>query len=381
VINHHLIDGVTFKSNVLDNAGTDFTTLGDLLNQKIQMQQINDWLFAPSDGQSALVDTMHAGFDFETIETDLFGSVRSDGNAIGAICNLSTANSYEIDKGLYGPPWFSVDQVTAAGKVIAVSSASGALSTAIANALSGDIIELTDTDYQISKSFKIDKEITIRSNEKSQVSIKYTGNRDTPLFQMLPYGNLRLDNVSLKGTKTQLAFAPLKVNMSAAYNLHIDNSTISDFDYILEASKGSFADSLIVQNTIIKDCNNGLVLAADVKGDYNAEMVTFDGCTFDNITQNVIHFYRGGYDESTIGGYLSMTNNTFTKSGKAEESGVLIKTRGIINVLLADNTFKSNPVDYIAILWGEKENYHRDNRISQSGSIKVEEQQKLELLY
>ena len=178
---------------------------------------------------------------------------------------------------------------------------------------------------------------------------------------MNPKGIIRLENIAIKGQNNQLAFAPLEENMSSAYNLFLDNCVIDNFDYVLKASKGSFADSIRICNTIIQNCENGFVLAADEKGDYNAEMVTFEKCEFNNIQSNVIHFYRGGYDESTIGGFLTMSKNTFIACGKKETSGVLIKTRGIINVLLSDNTFKNNSVNLVAVLWGEKNNHHSNN--------------------
>ena len=134
-------------------------------------------------------------------------------------------------------------------------------------------------------------------------------------------------------------------------------------------------------NTLLQNCDNGIVLAAEEKGDYNAEMITINDCTFKGIDQNVIHFFRGGYDESTIGGFLRLDKSTFTECGRKEKSGVLVKTRGIINVHMYDNLFTSNPIRYIAVLWGAKNNKHGENTISNSGQIKVEQQQKLELLY
>lgn len=110
-------------------------------------------------------------------------------------------------------------------------------------------------------------------------------------------------------------------------------------------------------------------------------MVTFTKCEFKNIQQNVFHFYRGGYDESTIGGFLRLFDNTFINCGGKEKSGVLIKTRGIINIHIFDNTFQNNPVKLVAVLWGIKNNYHRGNTVTQSGQIVVEEQQKLDIYY
>ena len=96
---------------------------------------------------------------------------------------------------------------------------------------------------------------------------------------------------------------------------------------------------------------------------------------------NVLDYYRGGYDESTIGGSLVVRGNTFTQCGAQEKSNILLKTRGIVNVTLAENTFTNNPIKTIAVLWGEKGQEPVDNKISNSGEIKVVQNLKLKLVY
>ena len=200
---------------------------------------------------------------------------------------------------------------------------------------------------------------------------------------MHPKGELNLTNVSLKGTSTQYAFAPLKNNMSSLYNLSVTGSSIRDFDYILKGYKYSFAENLIFTDTDFSNANNGIELSEEIedKGEYNAENITITGCTFDGIRANVLDYYRGGYDESTVGGNLIISNSTFTNSGAKEENGILLNTYGIINVALNGNTFKNNRVKQVAQLWGAKNNSHQDNTIVKSGKIVVEENLKLKLLY
>ena len=381
VVNHSNIDGILFRNNVLDNKNQEFTKFGALEHQQIKMKQINPWLFAPEDGQSGLINEVYNGFEFDKIENDLFESSRIKQNYVGAISHLSNAENFKIDKKKYGPSWFSKDKKANKPNTFTVSSKDGELGNIISQAKSGDIIELSDEVYTINNSLIIDKKITIRSKGENKVQLVFTGAENTPAFEMNPKGNINLESIIIKGQNNQLAFAPLEENMASAYNLFIENCVIENFAYVLKASKGSFADSINVNNTTIQNCENGLVLAADEKGDYNAEMVNFEGCKFINIKQNVIHFYRGGYDESTIGGFLTLSNNTFTKCGQKEKSGVLIKTRGIINVYIFDNTFQNNPIKWPAVLWGVKNNHHRNNSLTQSGQIKVEEQQKLDILY
>lgn len=381
VINHDKIEGILFKNNLLDNHDYEFTDFNALVHQDVNMKQINEWLFVPEKGQSGLINEVYTGFNFDKIKQDLFESSRTDKNYVGAISDITNAENYKIDKKKYGPSWYSTVKKTVAPVIWKTSALAGELESKISQAKPGDIIELIDELYTINSSINIDKEITIRSKGKNKAQLFFKGEKDTPAFRMNPNGVINLDNISLKGQNKQLAFAPLVIDMSAAYNLVINNSVIENFKYVLKASKGSFADSINVTTTTIQNCENGFVLAAEEKGDYNAEIINFENSEFKNIHKNVIHFYRGGYDESTIGGCLTLKNNTFSNCGKDENSEVLVKTRGIINVIIADNNFQNNPVKLMALLWGVKNNHHSNNTIINSGQIKVEEEQKLDILY
>lgn len=383
IVNHDTMDGIAFYNNILDNAGVENTNDSLINSSKIEMKQINDWLFAPENRNNQILkDHIYFGFGFDKIEQSLFGASRATDNSVGAITHLSAAESFVINKENYGPDWYKITQSIDEPKVLKASSASGELNQKIAQAKEGDIIELTDSLYTISPSLKIDKKITIRSKKANgKVKLVFGGEKDTAAFQMYPGGNLVLENLTIQGQNQQIAFAPLKNSMASAYNLHVENCIINGFTYVLKAYKASFADSIYFSKTHIQNCDNGFVLAAEEKGDYNVEMLTFKKCHFKNVAQHVIHFYRGGYDESTIGGCLSVLKSTFSNCGKKEKNKVLIKNHGIINVEIRDNVFKDNPVKYVAILWGEKNNVHSDNTVTNSGNILVEQQQKQDILY
>jgi poly(beta-D-mannuronate) lyase len=213
--------------------------------------------------------------------------------------------------------------------------------------------------------------------------IIYTGSEKTPCFELYPKGNLAIIAIELTGISTNFAFACLSEKMSSLYHLQVSDSKISQFDYILKAFKQSFADNISFVNTELKDCQNGIELSEETndKGDYNVEFSTIDRCQFLNIKKNVIDYYRGGYDESTIGGNLLVTNSRFENCGGQESNGILLNTRGIVNVNISNNRFKNNPVKLVALLWGAKNNSHAENNISNSGEIVVEENLKLKLLY
>ncbi|MEL0653113.1 chondroitinase-B domain-containing protein [Algibacter sp. TI.3.09] len=377
VFNHDNIDGIQFTNNILDNNESSFSDKNILENKTIKMKQINTWLFAPENAQGTLTDSVYYGYNFDKIKTDLFGSSRTNQNSIGAICDISNAEKFSIDTSKYGPQWFSLESKKVEPSIIEASQAN--LLEKIEQAKSGDIIELADEAYTFNDPIVINKKIIIRSKNKTKLIFNSTKNQ--PAFEMHPYGFLYLDNIVLEGKNNQSAFKPLDENMSASYNLNINNSTIEGFGYILKATKGSFADYITFKNSTIQNCDNGIILAAEEKGDYNAEMLTITNCNFNNVENNVINFFRGGYDESTIGGVLTVNNSSFTDCAKNEKTNVLLKTKGIINVDLSYNRFKNNPVEYVAILWGEKNNKHKENIITNSGKIKEEAQQKLEILY
>ncbi|MDV7187985.1 chondroitinase-B domain-containing protein [Lutibacter sp. TH_r2] len=379
ILNHSSMDGILFKNNLIDNNGSQYSKYNVLQNGVVKIKKINNWLYAPVNVQNKPLNEVFLGYDFDKIQNDIFGASRIETNSIGAINNLSAAEKFKINKKNYGPDWFKTEKEAVEPTILTASSAEGDLAKKIMQAADGDIIELTDKLYTVKTSLKIDKNITLRSKNKAE--LLFTGKSDAVGFQMYPKGTIKLENLMLKGENGKHAFGPLKENMGSAYNLFIENCTIKDFDYVLKATKGSFADSLNFKATSIKNCKNGIELAADVRGDYNAEMVTFNQCTFENVQNNVINFFRDGYDESTIGGYLTVTNSYFVNCGKSEKSNILIKTRGIINLLLNGNTFKNNSITSVAVLWGEKNNHHANNTLVNSGKIKVEEQQKLKILY
>ncbi|KAA3621318.1 MAG: alginate lyase [Bacteroidetes bacterium] len=382
IIEHDKADGVKFANNFINNQEVPFEAKEGLDLLAFGMTNGTDNLLVPGNELSG--KEVYNGFDFETIEKDIFGNSRSNKNVVGAICQTPADLPDLLDKQKYGPSWYSNEKETTEGKTHEVSVAEKNLATAINAAEAGDIIELKPGIYQIDRSLAIDKKITLRSaNPDRKAMITFTGDATTPLFEMNPKGHLVLENLFLKGNRQNYAFACLQEGMSYLYNLTVSGCDISEFDYVLKAYKGSMADDIVFSETTLKDCNNGIELAAETndKGDYNTEYLTIKKCQFENIPENVVDYYRGGYDESTIGGNLTITGSTFSNCGSKEANKILLNTRGIINVDINNNTFKNNRVKLVALLWGAKNNHHADNQIEQSGKILVEENLKLTLMY
>ena len=325
---------------------------------------------------------MYKGFDFDVIENDLLGNSRAKNNQIGAFLNADKISLDILDKTKYGANWFSNEVEAKEPKTHSVST-TDELIAKLKAAESGDIIDLGLGLFEVDASLIIDKSITIKSSGNGKAQIIFSGEENTPLFELRPYGKLTINQVILEGNNNNYAFASLQKKMSNHFGLTVNYCEISSFNYVLKVYKQSFSEEITFKNTSISDCENGLELSEETndRGDYNTEYLTIDNCTFNNVQQNVVDYYRGGYDESTIGGNLLITNSTFTNSGASEKNGRLLNHNGIHNVNINNNTFKNNKVEFVSILWGAKNNVESNNTIINSGSIKTEENLVQKLMY
>ena len=381
ILRYDSIKGIDFRSNIINNQGLTFTGVDGLEEKDFSITELEENIWVPSTDLSDV--EVHYGFEFDQIETDLLGNTRADNNTIGAIngTNVQPPNIMELSK--YGPDWYDSSFSEVAPKTHTVASSED-LMEAVTNANNGDIIELTSDQYELSTPLKIDKKLSLKSASAERKStISYVGIAETSAFEMNPKGQLTLTSVILQGTGENYAFASLKENMSSLYNLEVADTEISNFDYVIKAYKYSFAEHIRFESSLIKNCANGLEFSGedDDKGDYNAENIFILDCRFEQVSQNVIDYYRGGYDESTVGGTLVVQGSTFSKCGAKEQNSVLVNTYGIINVDISDNKFVDNPVQLVARLWGAKNNTHSDNEIKNSGKILIEQNLPQKLMY
>ena len=381
VVENDKADGVAFMKNIINNQGVVFKDFdGGIIEASLDLKKISDNMYIPT----GIPNDFEAfnGFDFNTIETDLLRVSRKDNNSIGAIIGKDVFNPNILDKSKYGTTWFS-NEVEARDPVIHTVTNTEELQTKINGASNGDVISLIKGVYNIDKSVVINKTLTIQSEPDAKAQLIFSGASNTPLFSLQPKGKLTINNIVLKGNISNYAFASLKQNMSNHFGLIVSNSEISNFNYVLKAYKESFAERITFENTTISNCENGIELSEEKndKGDYNTEYLTINNCNFNTIKANVIDYYRGGYDESTIGGNLLLTNSTFINCGAKEKNKRLLNHNGIVNVNITKNTFKNNPVQFVSILWGAKNNVESDNNLMNSGQIKTEENLVMTMMY
>ncbi len=381
IIRYDSLDGIDFKSNIINNQGKAFRGVEGLQEKAFSIKELEENIWVPSTDLSGI--EVHHGFEFDQITKDILGNSRKGNNSIGAINGTDLKSANIMDSSQYGPDWYDATPVQPES-ITHSASTTKELIEKVRTANDGDIIELTSAQYEISTPLQINKKLTIRSaNAGNKSTIVYMGKGGTPAFEMNPKGQLTLQSVLLKGSGKNYAFASLKENMSSLYNLKVENCEISNFDHVLKAYKYSFAEYIEFQSTIIRNCNHGLSLSSedDDKGEYNAENLYITNCQFEGVEQNVINYYRGGYDESTVGGNLVIKGSSFINSGAKDETNILLNTYGIINVDITNNTFQDNPVKLVARLWGAKNNAASDNTIQNSGEIITEQNLPLKLMY
>ena len=380
IYRHDSIEGINFASNVINNHGVNFEGVEGLEVKKFSMTEVEENIWIPTTDFSET--PLYYGFEFDQIKKDLFGKSRASNNSIGATTVVKAIKPNIMDQSKYGPAWYNPNPPKASPKTHTAKT-SKELIKEISNAKNGDIILLSPGKYQINTPLKIEKEITIQSEDSlNKSTIMYTGATETPAFEMNPKGQLTLNSVKLTGDNNY-AFASLQENMSSLYNLKVNDSEISDFDHVLKAYKYSFSEHMHFNNTLIKNCTNGLSLSSedDARGEYNVENLHIINCQFEGVEKNVIDYYRGGYDESTVGGVLDVQGCSFTNCGAEDKSGVLIKTHGIINVDITENKFVDNKVELVARLWGAKNNTESANSFSNSGKIITEQNLPQKLMY
>ncbi len=243
------------------------------------------------------------------------------------------------------------------GKTHTVTASASALLTAIENAQSGDVLELDNGQYDVSKLVKIDKALTIKAKNLGQA--KLTFQRST-LFEIHDGGSLKLDGLSISGENAPDAInnsvvRTKKWGMIENYRFEMHNSKITHLDinhsfHFFVTGKGAMADEVVLtSNTFDNVTGNVISLNTEIEdlGIYNAEYVIVKNNTFDNVDGALLKLYRGGSDESTFGPQLQMSNKTLNNVGlgKRNKEQASVYVHGVQVTNIKSNKFiKSAPV-------------------------------------
>ena len=279
-----------------------------------------------------------------------------------------------------GPSWYpknSKEIVFGSSETITVSPGLNTLSDALKTAKGGSVLQLGEGKFEQTKVLAIDFPVSIVSNGQAELSFE-----GTHLIEIKEGGSLFLKGLVVTGEKAADAAgnAVVKINRAGTlqnYKLKVSDSHFKDMTVnhsfnFLEASKGSFADTVEIINSSFLNFT-GTVLALDKETDdlgrYNTEYLIMKNNHFENIGEKVATVYRGGTDESTFGPYVIISNNKIKNAGKSnrnpEEASFLFhgvqwlyfnnnvlafsapinvrETVGKPYILISDNRFESTP--------------------------------------
>lgn len=183
------------------------------------------------------------------------------------------------------------------------------------------------------------------------------------IFEIEGSPTVKFENIAIAGDMK--ARFPVKYaivtsrEFATGYNLLIDNCAIYDFNVstgaVFNAYKGTIADTIRIRNSDVRNCFRGLILSQEKEdaGKYSAEYVHLENSAFSNITQYVVDYYRGGLDESTLGGHLYVNHCVFDMTAKDEKQYIL-RNNGIITVMIKNSIFSRSQAKVPLRLIGPK---------------------------
>ena len=354
-------DGVRFDNNIMVNSAGNSSDKGAVAGD-VNKTTIN--------GFPTVYSTTKAK-KLPFVKYDILGQLRGEA-VIGAFQNNGEKPVLEYASAANcGPAWYKASaentekKLTPAGKTITVAPGTDVLTQALKKAGNGDLLLLSAGEHIITNKLSINKSITLKcADEKLKPVIKLKSTRENnSFFEIGANARLNIDGIAMNGdSKAQFpakyVFASGKEG-AVNYALHLNNCDIYDVKVasgaIFKAYKTSYADSIVIKNSVLRDSYRGISLAdeKDDIGKYNAENVIIDNTVFSNIEQFAIDYYRGGNDESTLGGLLNIDHCVFDNVG-VDEKQTIIKLTRIVNVSISNSIFANSMVKTSVRLYGNK---------------------------
>lgn len=269
-----------------------------------------------------------------------------------------------------GPSWYlkpSPSMKFGTGRVIAVQPGDDTLSDALDDAKDGDLLQLSAGDYMVNKTLVIDRVLTVRGpvdadGNKTAEGATISFARPS-LFELAEGGSLRLAALSITGAEApdnvgnsviRTSAIPIKRNfMLDLDQVAVTDLTVNKFFDVIVIGKSAMADRVTIRKSTFSNIA-GMVLNAaaetDDYGQYNAEYVTIEDTTFDNIQNGIASVYRGGKDESTFGPHFKLSASVATQVGKGSNnaSGSALLLHGVQDIDILGNSFAgSAPVKIV----------------------------------
>lgn len=352
-------DGITFGNNIMISKKGPSAAKGAIPGE-INKAQLSGTEIVYSTAKAEKVPF---------IKTDIMGQPRAN-PVVGAFQDKDEKARPEIASAVNcGPSWYKPEttgskKATGKGKTIKVEAGTDNLYEAVNKANSGDILVLNEGEHILTKKIVLSKSLTIKGASKSAakpVLRMRTEGGDESMFELASKVALRIKGVKIDGEGSNKPVKSTKYVFIAGdhalnYSLFVDNCDISDFSTtgssIVNSLYCTFADSIVILNSAIRNSYSGINLHKEKEdGRYNAETVILSNTVFANISDYALDYYRGGYDESTVGGSLSINHCVFDSVGNGTNESILKLSR-IMYVKINNSIFSNSTAGSTVLLWG-----------------------------
>jgi poly(beta-D-mannuronate) lyase len=291
-----------------------------------------------------------------------------------------------------GTTWYSKSDQNIAlnsGKIIVVKPGINTLFDVAKNSKPGDIIELaSDGNYLLTKAVEIKHPLTFKTSGKEKATILF---ERMVAFEIQNGGSLSLENLKFDGASSpdyagNSVISTSKNSMTENYKLLIDkcdfeNMIVNHSFDILRVAKGTFADTISIQNSKFKNIT-GHIAALDTETDdigaYNVEYFIMRNNILKDVQGAALRLYRGGKDESTFGPFLEMDHNVLDNVGYGSKNKyeAAMSLNGVQVIAIENNIFnKTKPVN-IHLVVGEpmvdilNNNFYESDKIYVTGDEK-----------
>jgi poly(beta-D-mannuronate) lyase len=400
---YHQVENALIENNSMINvdhvqlaAGSDAERSAAPLNSKIQnnlvfnenanqpftlFDDVSGIAFNNNLTNSKPLDEISKGFQVKklTLERAENGLLYPVGENIGADKTINP-----IAKSATGPSWYAKDVEETAfgsGKIINVKGNGDDLFDAVVAAQDGDVIVLAEGNYNVRKTLKINKTLTIKAKVKAKAVVTFE--RGT-LFEISDGGSLEVANLVIDGLNSpdsagNTLVRTQKWGMSQNYRFVMTNNVVKNLDinhsfHLFESGKGAFANLIELKgNTFSNITGDILRLDKEIEdlGIYNAEYVALSDNRFDNVSGALVKLYRGGSDESTFGPHLNMSNNQLNAigAGKRNKTKASLYLHGVQVTNLNDNTLTNSAPIIVEHTVGEPKTSIVNNQLSQEVSV------------
>jgi poly(beta-D-mannuronate) lyase len=359
----------TIKNNLFYSNGSPqhFGVYADLSGISFENNVVNKTTTFPS----------KTGFNVEDVKLNTLPNGTKCAKGIGAEIKEAVASKENT-----GVKWYSKNtESTEKANIIKAHPGLNTLFDAVKNSKSGDIIELTDGVYNHTKVIHLSHPITVRGKKGSIVTFE-TNN----LFVIENEGGLRLDNLTIDGkisndSPLNAVITTSKYSMNKNYSLFVDNCTVknltaNNFFNFFKVATSTFADTVSITNSSFSKIS-GDVLALNKEGDdigiYNAETIIIDNCDFTDIEGAAIIFYRGGSDESTTAGYMTINHSEFKNVGlgKKNASKAALDLVGLQNLDIKNSIFEKSSAIKMLLTVGEPKAEVHHNVFNQNSDFEI----------